>query len=276
MSNRFVVFLLWLAVVNVALGAGLAAATQTRITGLIRPEREARMSPLVEGRVALRVAKEGQAVRQGETLLKLDPELQESRVAVARQAASQTGTIARAERAHAVAAARFKRLEEAPRGGAVPPWELQEAAAQADMAASELRIAQDAHALEQQRLALETTALQQYEIRAPFDGLVSEVTVSDGAPVKRGDTVVVVTDLKRLELVVYVPAEHMARFRVGDAYDAEVVAPISRSVTAKLTFLDRRIDPASRTTRATFIIDNADLSIPSGIEASVVVPGPSQ
>ncbi|MDZ4843339.1 MAG: efflux RND transporter periplasmic adaptor subunit [Hyphomicrobium aestuarii] len=252
------------------------AAADQRINGLTRPDREARMQPVVEGRIADRLVREGQRVAEGDVMIRLDADMQEARVAMARHSASQTAAVARAERTHALAQARLKRLQDVTRNGAVPPWELQEAAGQADIAASDLKLAADGAQLEAHKLAVELTLLDQYQVKAPFAGHVVELPLSAGAPVKRGETVVVVADTSRLDIVGYVPAELMVALRIGGTYQAEIAAPFARRVPVVLDFLDKRIDPASRTARATFKLDNADLSIPAGIEASVVIPVQSQ
>lgn len=252
------------------------AAGQQAVSGLTWPAREARMQPTVEGRIAERLVKEGQLVDGDEVMIRLDADVQEARVSMARHTAGQGAGIARAERVHDLAQARLKRLQDVTRNGAVPPWELQEAAGQAEIAANDLRIAKDAAKLEAHKLAVEMAILDQYRIKAPFRGHVVELPLSAGAPVKRGETVVVVSDISKLDIVGYVPAELMASARIGEFYDAEIAAPVARRVRVSLEFLDKRIDPASRTARAIFKLDNADLSIPAGIEVNVLLPGVSQ
>lgn len=161
-------------------GAVERTATNTR-AGTVAARRRARVSPEVGGPVALLPHREGDRVEAGEVLLVLDSKLERGQLEVA----SREVAAARAERERSCLGAEQARRElhrqESLYGQGVVSADLFErartAAAQAD-AACATASAVLASAVAARELA--ETAVARRTVRAPFSGVVAEVSTEVG------------------------------------------------------------------------------------------------
>ncbi len=247
------------------------ASAETMLTAMTRPGQQVSLNPMVDGRVAKIFVTEGDRIKSGEPLLSLDDEVQAARVKLTRQSAGQVGNVEKARHQLARMKQRYERLRSA-RNGSVPKWEIEDAGFQVRIATADLKLASDALDVERQKLALEQKVLKQYHVAAPFAGEVVEITVDPGATVKRSDKLITIADLTTLEAIAYVPASQIAEFKAGNQYIVEFGHPFTQRATAQLRFIDRRLEPASRTFRAIFLIGNKDGKIPAGTELTILSP----
>lgn len=263
--------LLFLAVVVCAGLESASASDGNVLQALTRPTLEVALNPMIDGRVAEILVTEGDLVTSGDTIVKLEDDVQAARVKLAERSAAQTGNVEKARRHVERMQERLDRLT-AARKGSIPSWEIKEAEYQLRLAQAELKVAEDALGVESGKLALEQRVLSQFTIKAPFDGEVVELTVDRGATVKRTDNLITIANLSQLEAIAYVPEHLIEKLRKGQVYNAELQKPANRNVQAKLIYIDRRLEPASRTFRAVFEIENNDKSIPSGTEVAIAIP----
>src|SRR5262245_13835584 len=149
--------------------------------GTVKARRRAQLSPEVGGRVLAITRREGERVRAGEVLLRLDPSVLEARLAMA----GRELDAARAQRQQScLAAERARRerdrLSRLAAAGVISSDQLDAAATTADTAAAACRgagagIAQAAAAVDLTRREIAQTVL-----RAPFDGVVANLAVEVG------------------------------------------------------------------------------------------------
>lgn len=259
-----------LAIILVCL-LGTPASAETALTAMTRPGQQVALNPIVDGRVAKIFVSEGDRVENGQPLLSLDDEVQAARVKLTRRSASQVGNVEKARQQLARTQQRYERLRDA-RCGSVPKWEIEDAGFQVRIAKADLKLATDALDVEREKLALEQKILRQYHVNAPFSGEVVEITIDPGATVKRSERLITIADLTTLEAVAYVPASRILEFKSGSQFVVEFGHPFTQRTTAHLRFIDRRLEPASRTFRAIFSIDNKSGKIPAGTELTIITP----
>ena len=247
------------------------ASAETALTAITRPGQQVALNPMVDGRVAKIFVSEGDRVASGQPLLSLDDEVQAARVKLTRRSANQLGNVEKARQQLARTKQRYERLRSA-RNGSVPKWEIEDAGFQVRIAQADLKLASDALEVEREKLALEQKILKQYHVNAPFPGEVVEITIDPGATVKRSEKLITIADLTTLEAVAFVPANRILEFEAGNQYIVEFGQPFTQRTTARLRFIDRRLEPASRTFRAIFRIENQSGNIPSGTELTILTP----
>ncbi len=255
--------------VAAALAAPTAPVGAETVSGIVQPARIVSLAPLLEGVVAEIAVEEGQRVRKGEVLLRLDDSVQSARIALARAAAEAAGEIRRAEVAAAEAAAVLARTRQAAQAGAAREWEVRQGQARLEAAQAALQAARERVEIERRRLALEQAQAELHLLRAPFDGRVFRLDAKPGATVTRATPVLTLADLSTLEAVLYVPARALSRLREGMAVEFGLGEPVEASVTASLRHIDRLIDPASARFRAVFVFANPEESMPAGVEATL-------
>lgn len=181
--------------------------------GVLLPPQMATLSSYAEGRVESIAVKVGQPVKKGQLLLSFDPRESQQALAAAEgayQAARAAAGAAGAEAAAARAAAKRnagtvewngQKISIVAEGQATQSrHEAAAAGGRAAMAAAQ--IAEAKARVEQFKVALEHS-----EFRAPFDGVVTQINVEQGATAHGGQPVVRVVGGQGLRARIAIPEE---------------------------------------------------------------------
>lgn len=164
----------------------------------IHARRYIEVRAVVPGVVTEVLVREGQAVKQGDVLVRMSPTQYQARLDVA----SAEVKIAEIE---AMTAQRLlKQQTISPDELAVSQAKLSRARAKADLARAELSLA---------------------TIRAPFDGLVGRITGQPGTAVQSGDVLTTLSDNSGVSVDFDVPEAHYLDFMANNE-QVEVVAPV--------------------------------------------------
>jgi HlyD family secretion protein len=167
-------------VAPVARGRVERTVTNSR-AGTVKARRRAQISPEIGGRVVAVPFREGARFKKGDVLLRLDPAVPAARVTLSRRELQA----AEAQRQQACLAAdraarESRRLESLAAQGIVSTDALDQAQTSAETSAAACRAARAA--VDQAQASVELAARQEGQtvIRAPFDGVVADVTVEVG------------------------------------------------------------------------------------------------
>ena len=195
-------------------------------SGNLRARRTVDLSSDVSARVAQLLVREGEDVRAGQVLLRLEPTqfqaaAQRARAALSQaqaQAAQQEATLLRAERDQE----RLKSLSERD-SMLVSPQQLEDAATTAEVARASLDAAR--HYVEQARASLEEAEdrLAKTVLRAPIDGKVTRLQVEEGETViigtmnNPGSLILTISDLGIVEVVVQVDETDVPQLALGNS-----------------------------------------------------------
>ena len=172
------------------------------ITGSIQPERRADLRAEVSAVVTQVLKDNGDAVRRGDLLLRLDDASIRDNLASALEAErASTRAYEQAERT----AQRLKTLQVQ---GMTSLQAMEDAEVRRNNAQSELLAARA-------RTASARQQLQRTEVRAPFDGIVSERKASVGDTAQVGRELLKVLDLRSLRFEGLVSADRVGEVRVG-------------------------------------------------------------
>jgi membrane fusion protein, multidrug efflux system len=198
------------------------------ITGSIQPERKADLRAELSA-VVLQVYKEnGDAVRRGDLLVRLDDTaIRDGLTSADESVRTSTQAAEQAER-------QVQRLKTLQAQGmtsmqATEDAEVRRNTSQSDMAAAKAR----AVAARQQ--------LQRTEVRAPFDGLVSERKVSNGDTAQMGKELLKVIDPKSMRFEGLVSADRINDVAVGQVVSFRVNGQAQQEFSGTV----KRVDPAA-------------------------------
>lgn len=200
------------------------------ITGSIQPERKADLRAEVSA-IVLQVFKEnGEVVRRGDVLVRLDDTAFRDQLASAEQGArAAQQTLDQAER-------QLERLKTLRASGMTSMQALEDAEIRRNNAQSELVAAKARSVAARQQM-------QRTEIRAPFDGIVSERKVSNGDTAQIGKEIMKVIDPNSLRFQGLISAESVNVVKAGQSvsfringYDQQFIGKV------------RRVDPAANAT----------------------------
>lgn len=185
--------------------------------------------------------REGDRIKAGEAILRIDPETLDA-------------NRSRDQAAYELSQRQYQRLEQLRRDNFVSEQEYEVARQAYQVAEAELR---------RSRLALEKSTL-----RAPIDGVLDRLLVDRGEYVSDGTPVAVVMQVDRLKVLVDIPEKDVAFLRPGQQVQvtpAAIDAGRQTAIGGEITHLSYKADPLTRTYQAKIVVDNRELLLRPGM-----------
>ena len=240
---------------NVAMVKQDTIRSGPQLSGTLVPEREARIRAEVAGAVLQTMVEQGQRVSTGTTLGRIDD------AAVNDQAVSAKSAVAQAQVAVDQATRELQRSKTLLAAGAI---------AERDREASERALATAQAQLDdaKARVATAEKNIRNTTIKSPFDGVVSERSVSPGDVVPMGGALFTIVDPSSLRLEASVPAEAIASIRIGAPVNFAVNGYPDRDFVGKITRINPTADPTTRQVRIYASVPNAAGRLVSGLFAN--------
>lgn len=198
------------------------------VSGSVRAVHTATIKARVAGELQDLTLREGDAVRAGQVVARIDPTETQARVRQAEQQASA------AQAQVAIGQRQFDNNQALVAQGFISKTALDTSLASLDAAKATHQAA--VAAAQVARKALADTVL-----RSPIDGLVAQRLAQNGERVAVEARILEVVDLSRLEVEVLVPAADAARVRVGQAAELRLEGA-ERSIAAQVA----RINPSAQ------------------------------
>ncbi|HEY1150447.1 MAG TPA: efflux RND transporter periplasmic adaptor subunit [Pseudoduganella sp.] len=205
-----------------------ALATGPVITGSVQPERKADLRAEV-GAVVMQVYKEnGEAVKKGDLLVRLDDTSLRDAMNSAQEAVrASTQSLEQAERM-------FQRNKTLRASGMASAQALEDAEIRRNNAQSDLAAAKA-------RLVAANQQLSRTLVRAPFDGIVSERKVSNGDTAQIGKELVKVVDPNSMRFEGRVSADKVGIVKAGQSVLFAINGYPGQNFSGKV----KRVDPAA-------------------------------
>jgi len=233
-----------------------ASGARPDYPGRIKSSKVVELAFEVDGRIVDWNVEEGQQVRKGQILSRLDPRDYQAQVEAAR---------ARLR----LAEAEYRRESKLFASGSGTQRDLDVATRSRDVSRAELRIAQK--------------ALEDTKLRAIFDGVIARKLVTDFRNVAAREPVLLLQDESVMEVVVDVPERDLADRREEIDYDqwnerikpeVELSALPGRRFPVRLSELATAADPSTRTFRATFVMEKPKgVGVLAGMTAKLILTG---
>lgn len=217
-----------------------------RISGQTEADKRVTLATRVMGVIESLPVKQGERVERGDLVLRLDAADKEAAVRMAESVVAQRQ--AEADAAQQLVA-----------GGNAPKLQADQARAALATAKSQLEGAK--------------SELAQYEIYAPFNGLVDRVPVQRGSTILAGAEVATLINLDPLLAVGEVSERDLRYLSLGDSADVRLVN--GETVKGSLRYISRDASSATRTFRIEVAIPNEDKRLPAGMTAEIELLGES-
>lgn len=201
------------------------------ITGSVQPERRADLRAEVSGLVLNVLRQNGDTVRRGDLLVRIDDTALRENLASAEAAArAATQSFEQTER-------QFQRMTTLRKSGMVSTQQLEDAETRRNSAQSDLEAAKT-------RTVQARQQLQRTEVRAPFDGIISDRKVSAGDTAQVGKELVKVIDPATMRFEGFVSADSISGVNTGQTVILRVNGYAAEEFTGKV----RRVNPAANAT----------------------------
>lgn len=210
--------------------------------GSLRSDESITVRPEVAGRIATIGFAEGQRVKKGDALIRLDPTVNEAEV---RQARANM-TLAKTKYDRAVDLAKSNFISGQAR----------------DEAENNLKVAEAALAVAEAKLA-------KTEIKAPFSGIIGLRQVSVGDYVKEGADLVNLESVDPLKVDFRVPEIYLKQVRAGQPLEVALDAVPGRTYTGRVLAINPLFDAAGRSIVIRAQVANPDTSLRPGMFARV-------
>lgn len=223
--------------------------------GKVKASQEVSLAFQVDGPLVEFPLLKGQEVKAGDLLARIDPRDCENKLAGAQALYDRTQ-------------ANLERIERSAASGAVSQTDLTNARAAFQQAEANLKIA---------RKALEDT-----ELRAPFDGRVANTFVENYENVQAKQVILSLQDISQVDIEVAVPEDRMAMARKEDLTDVEKYVETNTRFVATFDYLPGRefevevkeytteADPLTQTYQATLTMPAPeDVTILPGMTATI-------
>ncbi|MFH0944375.1 MAG: efflux RND transporter periplasmic adaptor subunit [Planctomycetota bacterium] len=299
------------ATVSVALVTRARYDTQVEVLGDVRSLRESEVSAEIAGLAVKIDVIEGARVREGDLLLSLDSSLKQidrqraaAEYAVAEQALLELETGSREEDVRQGAAeldsalANLReaetdraRVEELRETDVTSEKELTAAVAKEDAARAlvaarravldRLRTGPRSETVAQARARLQSRAaelalideqIRRMEIRAPFDGVVTERHVEPGEYVSVGDPIVLLVQMHPIEVRLQVPEQNVAGIEPGRSLELELDALPGVPISGEIAAVVPKGDRLARTFPVRVVLENPDHRLLPGMAARARIP----
>ena len=242
------------AAVLTATAAAQDVPTVRTSVGWVEPVSNVTVRARVDGEVVEQLVREGQEVRQGELLFRIDD--REIRAALAKDEA----LLARDQATLARAQADATRARDLLSRKVAAQQQVDQADADAKIAAANVQA--DQAAIDMDRIRLDYTL-----VRAPIEGRLGAIRVTEGNIVRSsdgGDGLVTITQMKPLRVSFTLPERDLPALRAAAAGGAKVPVRVSAHdgsgalAQGELSFIDSSVDSASGTVTAKALLPNED------------------
>ncbi len=219
-----------------------ALASGPSVTGSIQPERRADLRAEVPA-VVLAVLKEnGDPVKRGDLLVRLD------QTSIRDSLMSAQSSMNAAEQAYEQAERQYQRMLKLRETGVVSAQQVEDAEIRRNSTQSEREAARS-------RVVTARQQLERTEVRAPFDGIVSDRQVSAGDTLQIGKELLKVIDPGSLRFEGFISADHIGEVHAGQSVWFRIHGFGEREFTGKVT----RVNPsANATTRQVEVLVSFD------------------
>ena len=225
------------------------ATSDILAVGSLQSDESVKIAPEIAGRIAQIAFKEGETVKEGDVLVKLDEALTQAEVD-------------EAEARFNLAKSNFDRATTLARSGTGTERARDEAIA----------------ALETGRVALELARvrLSKHTIKAPFSGTVGLRATSVGAFVPVGTAIVNLEKIDTLKLDFKVPEIFLSQIAVGQNVAVTVDALPNRKFAGSIYAIDPMVDVNGRALQIRARLPNADGTLRPGLFARIIITGPKE
>lgn len=228
------------------------------LTGTLRGERQTDLAANANGRVLETLVERGAEVKKGALLARLDVR------AATLSAAEAQANVAVARAQEATATRECERSKALLAKGVISQIEF-------DKTSDLCRTSPLSVAAAAARVSSASQGIGDGQIRAPFDGMISERFIEVGEYVRQDSKVVSLVAIGELRIEFTVPEASLAAVKEGGALTFTVTAYPDRQFTGTVRFISAAVRETTRDLVAEAKVENADRALRPGMFASIAL-----
>lgn len=272
--TRHLFFLVVVSVGMLTPGWVLAARAQAAILSdmdcVIEPSRTVELGSAVPGLLAETYYDRSDFVTAGTLMARLESDVERVSLAIAEEAASSSTAIALRQVTAEFGGRTKVRNAELLKSASISRQVMDQVSTEATIAQLQVKQEQESVRLASLEVERAKALLERREIRTPISGSVTERHKSSGEYVD-SEPVYQVAQLDPLHVEVIVPIEYLGSLETGASAAVTLNVPgfEGKQLQAVVRRIDAVADAASATYGVRLVMDNPDLSIPSGVRCVV-------
>ncbi len=235
----------------VLLAAGTPMATQEKVEAITRPSQDVVLSFIRPGQVAEVLVKEGDTVKTGQVLMRLDDKAEQVQMEQLKAQAEDRTRLLAAEAQLAQRRVDLKKTEAARKEGAATELEVEHARLDVTIAELSLKLAEFEKTQAQMKYREAAVQIERMRITSPINGVVERLLVEPGESVEAAEKIAQVVQIDPLWVDVPVPLDEARSLTKGASnalveFDSD--DPARRSTVAgKIIHIAAVADSASKT-----------------------------
>lgn len=251
--------------------AGPPAWAAQALGCLIEPERVVDVGSPVIGVIQAMAVERGAPVRRGQVLATLRADVERASFGAASLRADAEAEVQGAATSAAFNKERALRAEELFGQNFISQQALQQARTESQLAEQKLSQAIEQRRVSKQERDVAAAQLSQRTIRSPIDGVVAERYLSAGERVD-DKPLLRIAKVNPLRVQLVVPIALYGQMQLGSLASVQPDLPGAKTRSARVTLVDKVVDPASNTFRVHLELPNADLALPAGLRCKAEFP----
>lgn len=233
------------------LAAGTPMATHEKVEAITRPSQDVVLSFVRPGQVAEVLVKEGDTVKAGQVLMRLDDKAEQVQMEQLKAQAEDTTRLQAADAQLAQRRVDLKKTEAARKQGAATDLEVDHARLDVKIAELSLELAKFEQTQAQMKYREAAAQIERMRITSPIGGVVERLLVEPGESVEAAEKIAQVVQIDPLWVDVPVPLDEARLLKKGAAnalveFDRDVPARKS-TVAGKIIHIAAVADSASKT-----------------------------
>jgi membrane fusion protein (multidrug efflux system) len=224
--------------------------------GSLEGQTSATVSAKISGRIAEVLVQEGQQVKAGDPLIRLES------VELANSARQADDAVRKAQINYDLAKNDYERYQRLYEKGAISAQQLENTSAKLKIAEADLSSSAANQGSAEQQLAYST-------ITAPVDGVVANKTATIGQVVSPGVALLTVQDISQVYAVINVEQKNLGVVKEGQAANVSVDAYPGKTFAGTVEVMNPEAGAANRMFRTKIKLENAAGELKPGMFANV-------
>ncbi len=255
-----------------ALSSAQAAQPSPALACLILPDKVADVGSQVIGVIEWIEIERGDTVRKGQVVARLRADVERASNSVAHSRAESEADLRGAIASRDLARIKLDRARTLAEQNFVSMQAVEQARSEFDVANERVSLAREQLATSSREVSVSQAQVSQRVLRSPIDGVVIERYLNTGERVE-DKPVLRVADISALRVEVVAPIALFGSLRPGQELNVQPDLPGSGTRTARITQIDKVLDPASNTFRVRLNLPNADAALPAGLRCRIDLGG---
>ncbi|MDC0435203.1 efflux RND transporter periplasmic adaptor subunit [bacterium] len=237
---------------------------------VIEPSRMVELGSAVPGLLAGSYYDRSDFVSKGTVMARLESAVEQISLAIALEAASSSTAIGLRELTAQFGDRTRKRNAELLESASISAQVMDQVSTESRIAALQVKQEEESFRLSHLEVERARASLERREIRTPISGSVTRRYKSSGEYVD-SEPVYQIAQLDPLHVEVIVPIEYLGNLQTGTAASVKLDIPgfENKNMQATIRRIDSVADAASGTYGVRLVLENPDLTIPSGVRCRV-------